>query len=93
MLRRLTLGTAALALAAAGFISPASANTPGGCNDIMITQDVAGTLYVELRGNGDYWIYLENGLQPGLQRGGEGGITTLSAFDPCQQANADTIVI
>lgn len=90
MLRRITMGAAA---AAFGLTALLAAPAQAGCENIFITQDVAGTVYVDLRANGDLWIYLESNSVEGLQRGGGGGVTTLSATDDCQQsANPDTIL-
>ena len=89
MIRRITLGAATLALGLSGlFSSPANAFV---C-DNLIHQDVAGLAYIEVRSNGDLWIYAENNGQSGLQRGGEGGITTLSAADCPESSNPDLII-
>ena len=90
MLRRITMGAAA---AAFGITALVAAPAQAGCENIFITQSVADLVYVDLRANGDLWIYYEDNGQAGLQRGGEGGITTLSAADDCvQSANPDLIL-
>lgn len=39
-----------------------------------------------------HWIYEENNSNEGLQAGGEGGATGLSAADDCQTPNPDRMI-
>ena len=77
--------------AAFGITAFAAAPAQASCNNLY-HQDVAGVAYIEVRDNGDVWIYHETNGQPGLQRGGQGGYTTLSAADCNESSNPDTIV-
>lgn len=91
MLRRLTLGAAAAAFGISALLA-SSAAADSACDNIF-EQDIAGVLYVEVRSDGGQWVYLESNGTAGLQRGGAGGVTTLSASDEhCGGANPDTIV-
>lgn len=91
MLRRLTLGAAAAAFGITALLA-SSAGASGACDNIF-EQDIAGVFYAEVRSDGGQWVYMESNGVSGLQRGGSGGVTTLSASDEhCGGANPDTIV-
>lgn len=90
MIRRIVLGAAAVALSVTGVLAaPAHA---GGCDTIFLTQAV-GPVYVDVRSDGDVWVYLDDNGVFGLQRGGSGGVTGQSATDACSQSgDPDTII-
>lgn len=59
----------------------------GDCSGDVI--EFAGLVYYVITGNtpDQGWGYLETNGEPGLQRGGCGGVLLGSAWDPCQESD------